>query len=93
MATELPDGLHHTRTTEVFHDLTTPPGLLRTHRLAAGVWGRIVVHAGSMLLRFEDGDREEHALESGGSAVIPPERPHHVELGPGAEFAIEFHRP
>ena len=90
--TSLPDRAEHVRTTDVFDDRTVPPGLLRAHRVAAGTWGRLVVHGGSVRLVFEDGS-EVHDLEEGDSAVIPPQRPHHVELGPGGRFAVEFHRP
>jgi tellurite resistance-related uncharacterized protein len=89
----LPDGLEHARTTDVFDAETVPAGLLRAHRLAAETWGRLVVHDGSVRLVFEDGSGEVRSLEAGASAVIAPDRPHHVELGAGARFAVEFHRP
>ncbi|MCB0991196.1 MAG: DUF1971 domain-containing protein, partial [Acidimicrobiales bacterium] len=41
----LPDGLEHVRTTDIFDNDTVPAGLLRAHRVADGVWGRLVVHS------------------------------------------------
>ncbi len=93
MASELPDGLDHARTTDVFDRTTVPPGLLRAHRLAPDTWGRLVVHDGSVRLVFEDDSDEVRDLVAGDRAVIAPERPHHVELGDGSRFAVEFHRP
>ncbi|HEY5650019.1 MAG TPA: hypothetical protein VIW46_01115 [Acidimicrobiia bacterium] len=46
MAIQLPDGLHHVRTTAAFD--RDPPGLLATHRIASNVWGRLLVHGGSI---------------------------------------------
>jgi tellurite resistance-related uncharacterized protein len=91
---ELPEGLEHVRTTKLFDRETVPPGLLATHRIASGVWGRLVVHSGSITFRFEDRPEEAHLVGPGEHFVIPPNRPHHVELGSEpVEFAIEFHRP
>lgn len=41
---QLPDGLVLIRTTDVFDNATVPASLLRAHRVADGVWGRLVVH-------------------------------------------------
>lgn len=90
---ELPPGLVHVRTTADFDAESVPAGLLRTHRVADGVWGRLVARAGAVTLVFEDDPREVVAVTSPNSTVIPPGRPHHVELGAGAVFAVEFHRP
>ncbi|MFP5321343.1 MAG: DUF1971 domain-containing protein [Acidimicrobiia bacterium] len=89
--TDLPAGLEHVRTTDVFDGDTVPPGLLRRHRVAEGTWGRVVVHGGTLRLVFED-DGELVELSAGDTAVVPPGRPHHVELGVGGRFAVEFHR-
>ncbi len=89
----LPEGLDHVRTTRVFDRDTVPAGLLTTHRIASGVWGRLVIHRGSVTLRFEDEPVEAHVVGAGEHLVIPPDRPHHVEFGPGdGAFSIEFHR-
>ena len=53
MTDRLPDGVEHVRTTEVFDHLHHPAGLRRTHRVADGVWARLVVHSGSLTFVFE----------------------------------------
>lgn len=87
----LPDGLELTRTTDVFDQDSVPAGLLRAHRVAAGVWGRLVVHEGSLRFRFEDDD-EALRVDPDEWVVIPPQRPHRVELSGPVRFAVEFHR-
>ncbi len=88
----LPDGLDHVRTTDVFDEDAVPAGLLRSHRVAAGVWGRLVVHEGELDFRFDDQD-EAQRVAADEWVVIPPERPHAVELTGPVRFAVEFHRP
>jgi tellurite resistance-related uncharacterized protein len=90
---ELPDGLRLARTTDVFDNDTVPAGLLRAHRVADGVWGRLVVHAGTVTFVFEDHPDRPIVAGPGVRIVIPPGRPHHVELGESTAFAVEFHRP
>lgn len=91
--TALPDGLELVRTTDVFDNSTVPPGLLRAHRVAPGVWGRLVAHSGSVTFVFEDESDQPITVPAGHHVVIPPERPHHVELHEAASFSVEFHRP
>ncbi len=71
---------------------TVPAGLLRAHRVADGVWGRLVVHTGSVGFAFDDSPDDVVAVHAGDAVVIPPARPHHVELRGPATFAVEFHR-
>jgi tellurite resistance-related uncharacterized protein len=88
----LPDGLDHVRTTDVFDETTVPAGLLRAHRVADGVWGRLVVHTGAVTFVFDDDPDHPLAVAAGEAVAIPPARQHHVELGGPATFAVEFHR-
>ena len=88
----IPAGFELTRTTETFDHETVPAGLLRAHRVADGVWGRLVVHAGTVTFVFEDDSANTHVLGAGESIVIPPARLHHVEPSPSAKFAVEFYR-
>ena len=88
----LPDGLQLVRTTDVFDETTVPAGLLRAHRVADGVWGRLVVHTGSVTFVFDDDPEHPLTVVAGDSVVIPPTRQHHVELTAPATFAVEFHR-
>ena len=89
---ELPGGSELVRTTDLFDNDTVPAGLLRAHRVADGIWGRLVVHAGIVGFVFEHEPHQRHVIAAGESIVIPPARPHHVELDGPATFAVEFYR-
>jgi tellurite resistance-related uncharacterized protein len=99
---ELPDGLELVRTTGEFDETSVPGGLLSAHRIASGVWGRLVVRSGALVVVVEDDparaagappDREERRTVGGGeSVVIPPGLVHHVEMVGPVAFRIEFHR-
>lgn len=91
--TQLPDGVDLIRTTPVFDNATVPAALLRAHQVADGVWGRLVVHTGALTFVFEDDLDRPVAVGAGEHVVIPPARPHHIELDEPATFAVEFHRP
>lgn len=102
MTIELPAGCELVRTTAEFDETTLPAGLLRAHRIAPGVWGRLVVRAGSIRFAFDDGpdpagrgdrDGAGRRIGAGGAQVIPPERPHHVTVDGPVRFVVEFHRP
>lgn len=88
----MPDGLEHVRTTDTFGNDTVPAGLLRAHRVADGVWGRLVVHTGTVTFVFDDEPAHPITVAAGGSVDIPPARQHHLELDRPATFAVEFHR-
>lgn len=90
----LPPGLEHVRTTDVFDELSAPAGLRRAHRVADGVWARLVVHTGALGFAFEDEPAgHERIVAAGQTVVIPPARLHHVAFDRGpVTFAIEFHR-
>jgi tellurite resistance-related uncharacterized protein len=92
VTTELPDGLELARTTDVFDEDSVPAGLLRAHRVASGVWGRLVVHSGALGFVFEDEPERVVEIRAGHHMVIPPNRPHHLELTGSVTFAVEFHR-
>lgn len=88
----MPDGVELVRTTDVFDQGSVPAGLLRAHRVADGVWARLVVHSGAVTFVFEDDVEHPIGVGAGDSVVIPPARQHHVELDGPATFAVEFHR-
>jgi tellurite resistance-related uncharacterized protein len=88
----LPEGLEHVRTTDVFDETTVPAGLLRAHRVADGVWGRLVVRSGSVVFVFDDDPDHPLTVAAGESVAIPPSRQHHLEVLGQATFAVEFHR-
>lgn len=88
---ELPDDVDLVRSTDVFDETTVPAGLRREHRVADGVWGRLVVDDGCLGFRFEDEDRTRH-VTAGDAIVIPPQRLHHVDVAGPVRFHVEFHR-
>lgn len=79
--------------TPEFDERTVPAALLRAHRVADGVWGRLRVRTGSLRFVFESDGDEGRTVDAGGEQVIPPARPHHVELTGPVTFVVEFHRP
>ncbi|MGI9615312.1 MAG: DUF1971 domain-containing protein [Acidimicrobiales bacterium] len=91
-AKPLPDDAVLVRTTAVFDEESVPAGLLRAHRVADGVWGRLVVHRGTLDFLFEDEPEAPITLAAGDSVVIPPAVPHRVVLTGSTAFAVEFHR-
>ena len=93
MEGQLPAGLVLTRTTPTFDQDNVPAGLLNTHRVAEGVWGRLVVHTGRLNFHFEDDPDNHIPVAAGSHVVIAPTRPHHLELVGPSTFAVEFYRP
>lgn len=89
---ELPDGCELARTTKEFDERTIPAGFLAAHRVADGVWGRLVVRDGSLRFGFDDSD-DERTVSSGQVQVIPPGRLHHLVVDGPVRFVVEFHRP
>lgn len=80
------------RTTDVFDSSSVPAGLLRAHQIAPDVWGEVEVLDGTLTFVWEDVDDPAVVLSAGDTLVVPPETPHHVELGPDARFRVSFHR-
>ena len=89
----MPPGLDLARTTPEFDEASVPGGLLAFHRIAAGVWGRLVVRSGAIGFQFEDDDTAVFTIVAGDTQVIPPERPHRVVPIGAVRFVVEFHRP
>lgn len=92
----MPPGLELVRTTPEFDETSVPGGLLAFHRVASGVWGRLVVVSGAIGFQFEDDDVDSdliRTIAAGESQVIPPERPHRVVPIGAVRFVVEFHRP
>ncbi|MGA2306423.1 MAG: DUF3565 domain-containing protein [Acidimicrobiales bacterium] len=86
---EMPDALRWVRTTPIWDQDTMPAGLRQAHRIAAGIWGRIVVHDGR--LRFAAAALAiEIELGAGATHVIPPGVEHEVEPLGAVRFAVEF---
>lgn len=88
---EMPAGLVLERTSPEFTNDSVPPGLLRAHKVADHVTGRLVVREGSLVFVYEDEADEPITVGSGNWVVIHPGRPHHVELAGPVRFVVEFH--
>ncbi len=88
----IPDGFELTRTTDVFDNDTVPAGLLRAHRVATGVWGRFIVYTGLVTFVFEDTPDQAIGVSANEHVVVPPARPHQLELNEPSTFAVEFYR-
>ncbi|HPU40336.1 MAG TPA: DUF1971 domain-containing protein [Microthrixaceae bacterium] len=90
---QMPQGVALQRSTDEFTDESVPAGLLRAHRVAAGVWGRLRVMDGALRFVWESTE-PAGALElaTGDAVVIPPDTPHRVEPAPGCRFLVEFYR-
>ena len=89
---ELPGDVVHQRTTDEFDVRSVPPGLLRAHHLAPGVWGLLRVVGGSVSFVHEEDGSQPIDLAAGDSMVIVPEIRHHVEPARDGRFVVEFHK-
>ncbi|HEU4375340.1 MAG TPA: DUF1971 domain-containing protein [Telluria sp.] len=89
---KLPDDVAHYKSTPEFTETTIPPGLLRAHSTAPGVWGRIKVLEGTLRYRELEPALEEHVLSPDHPGIIAPQAKHEVAaIGP-VRFCVEFHR-
>lgn len=91
MKPQMPHELRQVRTTSEFTHESTPNGLRKAHRVATGVWGRLVVNEGSVDFVFEDDDAGPLRIEAMHHVDIPPDTPHHVVTHPGCRFVVEFY--
>jgi len=87
---ETPDALRWVRTTPIWDQDTMPAGLRRAHRIAAGTWGRIVVHEGRLRFAAVTNPAIEIELGAGVTQAIPPGVEHEVEPLGAVRFAVEF---
>ena len=85
----LPSDVQAYSRTPEYTELTVPKGLLKDHRTKPGVWGRIVVEAGS--LHYHMGETgEEIELSPQLDGVVEPEAVHHVSPHGRVRFWVEF---
>lgn len=89
---ELPAGLQVVHSTEVWDHKSMPASLRRTHRLAAGVWGRLQVQEGRLRFRARTDPPLEVVVTPQRPQVIPPEVHHEVEPQGPVRFFLEFLR-
>ena len=85
---QLPEGLVHVRTTDVFDEQSHPAGLRRAHRVADGVWARLVVHTGGLTFVFDDETKARQFDGDIRNAIrvckdFEPEKEPEIDLPPG----------
>jgi tellurite resistance-related uncharacterized protein len=78
------------KSTPIYDAASLPGGLLRSHRLKRGSWGKIVVLDGRVRYVLEDEGMLTFVLRPGVSGIVAPERPHHIEVDPDARIRIDF---
>ena len=92
--TQLTPGLTCYKRTAEFTIETVPQALLSTHSVKPGVWALLRVLRGHVRYGRDGETADSMVVAPGGSAVIEPEMPHHVELlDADSTFFVEFHRP
>lgn len=91
-ALERPTTAQRYREGTPWTDATLPAGLRKAHSLKAGVWGELVVLAGTARLRFDPPFARTLQLAAGDVASIPPELTHELVLGADALVRVDFYR-
>jgi tellurite resistance-related uncharacterized protein len=89
---EMPLALFFVRETPEFTVKTVPTGLLKSHSLAAHLWGRLTVHKGTVRFTFEEPEVFDIELQADQHVDIPPLIHHHVVPFPGGSFSVSFFR-
>lgn len=79
------------RETPVFDEASLPNALRKEHRTKEGVWGRICVIEGELILHYVDPPRQI-ALKQGDSAIVEPEQTHFVTPISAMKMKVEFHQ-
>ncbi|NJN76713.1 MAG: DUF1971 domain-containing protein [Synechococcaceae cyanobacterium RL_1_2] len=69
-----------------------PTGLQQSHNTKAGVWGKIVILAGSVRYRILEPELEELLLTPDRYGIIEPTIKHEVIPDDRARFYVEFYR-
>ncbi|MFC4291638.1 DUF1971 domain-containing protein [Sphingorhabdus arenilitoris] len=73
-----------------------PTGLQKRHNVKEGCWVKLQVLDGQILFIWDDSDNEtrdtETLLSAGEHIIIPPIRPHHLELNWDTEIKLDFYR-
>lgn len=87
---EMPGALRHVRTTPAWDQATMPAGLRRAHRIAAGTWGRVLVHDGRLRFAAATAPAIRVELEAGAAQAIPPCVEHEIEPLGAVRFSVGF---
>jgi hemoglobin len=93
IARSLPPGLEWYGSSPKFTPDAVPGSLLTAHTTKPSVWGLLRVQSGRLLYCLDVDPPQRLTVEQGGTAVIAPGAPHHVQLlDADTAFLIEFHR-
>lgn len=87
---ELPMNLRLVRTSPEWNEQSLPEALRRSHRLAAGTWGRILVRDGRLEFSMSSEPPVQVELLRGSAQAIPPEVEHRVGTPGRVRLAIDF---
>lgn len=83
----LPPGVTAARATPSLTVETVPPALRNAHHTT--VWAELVAERGAVLF-IEEEPHWQVRVVAGASQAIAPNRKHHVEPEPDAEFHVQF---
>jgi tellurite resistance-related uncharacterized protein len=89
---DLPPGVAPYKRTPEFDAVSTPVGLLESHRTKAGTWGEIVVLEGSVLYRVLEPALQQFRLTPDRPGIIAPRIGHEIEPSADARFYVQFYR-
>jgi tellurite methyltransferase len=89
---EMPAGHAPYKRTRELDEHSVPPGLLKDHSTARGVWGVIHVIAGRLRYIVEPPLAGEHVLDETHPGVVVAEVLHRVAPEGHVRFFVEFHR-
>jgi tellurite methyltransferase len=88
---EFPAAIRRVRSSPEWDERTVPPGLLRAHQLAAGTWGKLIVHQGALRFSLTGEPPVSVELVAGSPAqAIPPGVCHEVQPMGSVRFSIDF---
>jgi tellurite methyltransferase len=87
---ELPPTARPVRSSAVWNERTVPRALRRSHRLAAGTWGLLIVHEGRLRCHLATEPRIDVVLTPARAQPLPPEVDHEVAPDGAVRFSIEF---
>jgi tellurite resistance-related uncharacterized protein len=88
----LPDSVRAYRSTPEFDETSVPASLLGSHDTRPGVWGRIQVIEGELLLRILEPELEEVRLTPQQPGIVEPGVRHQVRPLGRVRFRVEFLR-
>jgi tellurite resistance-related uncharacterized protein len=91
--TEVPADLVVVRTTPLWDEHSMPQALRRSHRVASGVWGRLLVEQGRLRFVARTTPVVDVVVDHGHAQGIPPDVEHFIEPQGSARFSVEFLAP